>query len=95
MPIYEGLLYRQLQESADYKKYGSPFPFQRGDYQAKFGRCSENVTDLDIHYRLPGVPDWAASVWLSLIATGLGREEDRVYEKRAGLVGFWQGDEKI
>ena len=64
--IYEGMIEDQL--NIAYKKHGFGF-LERADYRAKFEKCGKD--DSDIHYRLPGVTDYAVKLWFSFIATGL------------------------
>ena len=67
--IYEGMIEEQL--NIAYKKHGFGI-LERSDYRAKFEKCGKDVSD--VHYRLPGVPDFAVKVWFSLIASGLSKD---------------------
>jgi hypothetical protein len=64
--IYEALLEYQLQHAYSKNHFGVP---TSSDFRAKFRECGQNVSD--VHYRMPGIPDFAVKIWLSMIATGL------------------------
>jgi hypothetical protein len=65
--IYQGLLHNQLVEAV--KTNGFDYKVHVDDYNAKFANCSMGSSD--IHYRLPGIPDLAINMWLSLLSSGL------------------------
>jgi len=55
MPIYESMIYQQLQASEAFKQHGS-LPFRREDFQAKFKKCGFGKEGgADVHYRMPGI----------------------------------------
>ena len=82
--IYEGLISRQL--AAAYKKMGFA-PITRDDYSAKFRKCGPSGAD--VHYRLPGITDFAVQAWFSLISTGLGTPDDDERKNTLEKLDFW------
>jgi len=76
--IYEGLIEARLDEA--YKEMGFPSPTS-SDFRAKFAECGQTS---DIHYRLPGIPDIATSIWFSLISSGLNEGY-----KTKGKIKYW------
>ena len=63
-PIYEGYLFNKLKQAYKYNNFTS---FEKEHYQAKPKDC----VNPDCHYRMPGITDYAAQMWMSLLATGL------------------------
>ena len=82
--IFEGLMTNQL--AAAYRASGFN-PLARDDFLAKFKKCGP--TGADVHYRLPGMTDFAVQAWFSLIATGLGTEEDNHRKKTVKTADYW------
>lgn len=82
--IFEGLMTTQLAKA--YKKNGFS-PLIRDDFLAKYKQCG--TTGADVHYRLPGMTDFAVQAWFSLIATGLGTVEDEMRKNSIEALDFW------
>ena len=81
--IYQGLLHNQL--SAAVRDNGFGYKVDPDDYGAKFANCSAGSSD--IHYRLPGLPDMAINMWLSLLSSGL---IDSSYQTDSGTgIRYW------
>jgi hypothetical protein len=73
--LYENIITRQLQTA--YRNNNFEI-FEKEDYLAKFKKCGRGKdSQADIHYRMPGLPDFAAQMWLSYVATGVDEECDR------------------
>jgi hypothetical protein len=74
--LYENVLTHQLRTA--YRDNHFDPVFEKEDYLAKFKKCGRGrESQADIHYRMPGLPDFAAQMWLSYVATGVDDEHDR------------------
>jgi hypothetical protein len=82
--IFEGLMTKQM--AVSYKAKGFN-PIARDDFLAKYNKCGP--TGADVHYRLPGMTDFAVQAWFSLIATGLGSAVDETRKVTVGALDFW------
>ena len=89
--IYENVLVQQLK--AAYTQANLKM-FEREDFLAKYAQCGQGAAaKADIHYRAPGLPDYAAKMWLAFLATGLDAVEDKEFEQISNRtnVGYRQG----
>lgn len=82
--VYEGLMSNQL--TAAYKKQGFN-PLIRDDFLAKYKKCGPKGAD--VHYRLPGMTDYAVQAWFGMISSGLGVSEDDPRKITEGALNFW------
>ena len=79
--IYGGYLKNLMAEATARNAFT---PLHDSDYLSKYGTCDKEKPD--IHYRLPGVPDYALTSWLHLIRSGLVDKEYKVQDQ----LKYWE-----